>query len=161
MVQSPVASSTKSTLSDCPEGVAVGSLCLTGRDSFGAYYWLAVPHNWKGTFVVHSHGGPELGEPKVDLTFVELESSFKSTLAAGGSSDRLVQTFTQDQDHSYTSDAQYASTMRALIVWVQQGKKPTPASIAASCKDVAADFDPAKGCRSNLISLHKLWLYAF
>lgn len=81
------------------------------------------------------------------VAFVELESAFKSTMAAGGSSDRLVQTFTQDQDHSYTSDAQYVTAMRALIDWAQSGKKPTAANIAASCPDVAADFDPAKGCR--------------
>jgi hypothetical protein len=81
------------------------------------------------------------------VAFVELESAFKSTMSSGGSADRLVQTFTQDQDHSYTSDAQYVTAMRALIDWVQQGKKPTPASIAASCKDVAVDFEPGKGCR--------------
>lgn len=410
MAQNEVVSAGKSTVSNCPEGVASGSRCLTGRDSFGAYYWLAVPPNWKGTLVVHSHGGPELGEPKAeraaaDLTrwsiwtragyayagsgfrqggvavqsaaedtervrqiftaelgapkftvlhgqswgasvaartvelygtslngkspfdavlltsgvlgggtqsynfrldlrvvyqaicanhplatepsyplwqglpldskltrselanrveectgvrkkpeersitqqrnlktltdviavpessllghlnwatwhfqdvvfkrlagrnpfgnegvhyhgspdaaalntqvaryradpqavavfaadtdpqgtipvpvvtvhgindavaFVELESAFKNTMTAGGSADRLVQTFTRDQDHSYTSDAQYVTAMRALIDWVQQGKKPTPASISNSCKEVAADFDPDKGCR--------------
>ena len=91
--------------------------------------------------VVTVHG------PKDPVAFVELESAFKSTMMSGGSAERLVQTFTQDQDHSYTSDAQYVAAMRALIDWVQLGKKPTPASIAASCKEVAADFAPAKGCR--------------
>jgi hypothetical protein len=81
------------------------------------------------------------------VAFVELESIFKSTMTAGGSADHLVQTFTQDQGHSYSSDAQYVTAMRALIDWVQQGEKPTPASIAASCQHVAADFDPARGCR--------------
>lgn len=91
--------------------------------------------------VVTVHG---INDP---VAFVELESAFKSTMTAGGSADRLVQTFTQDQDHSYTSDAHYVTAMRALIDWVQLGKKPTPASIAASCNEVAVDFEPAKGCR--------------
>ena len=91
--------------------------------------------------VVTVHG---INDP---IAFVELESAFKSTMAAGGSADRLVQNFTRDQDHSYTSDAQYVTAIHALIDWVQLGKKPTPASIAASCKEVAVDFEPAKGCR--------------
>ena len=50
----------------CPQGVARGSRCLTGRDSAGAYYWLAVPPEWNGVLVVHAHGGPELGEPRAE-----------------------------------------------------------------------------------------------
>ena len=34
---------TKPEVKACPEGVAQGSRCLTGNDSAGAYYWLAVP----------------------------------------------------------------------------------------------------------------------
>lgn len=100
--------------------------------------------NPRGTIpipVVTVHG---INDP---VAFVELEEAFKSTMTAGGSADRLVQNFTSDQDHSYTSDAQYVTAIRALIDWVQLGTKPTPASIAAICKDVAADFEPAKGCR--------------
>lgn len=63
---SPVVPVSKPMVNTCPEGVAAGSRCLTGRDSFGAHYWLAVPPNWKGMLVVHSHGGPELGEPKAE-----------------------------------------------------------------------------------------------
>ena len=50
----------------CPSGVAAGSRCLSGRDNAGAYYWLAVPTDWNGTLVVHAHGGPELGDAKVE-----------------------------------------------------------------------------------------------
>ena len=56
----------------CPDGVAQGSRCLTGRDSAGAYYWLAVPPDWNGTLVVHAHGGPELGEPKAERAAADL-----------------------------------------------------------------------------------------
>ncbi len=56
----------------CPETVAAGSRCLSGRDSLGAYYWFAVPPSWTGTLVVHAHGGPELGEPKADRVAADL-----------------------------------------------------------------------------------------
>ena len=54
----------KPEVKPCPKGVAAGSRCITGRDSEGAHFWLAVPPHWNGTLVVHAHGGPALGEPK-------------------------------------------------------------------------------------------------
>ncbi len=56
----------------CPSGVAPGSRCLSGRDSAGAHYWLAVPPDWNGTLVVHAHGGPELGEAKAERASADL-----------------------------------------------------------------------------------------
>jgi len=56
----------------CPSGVAPGSRCLSGRDSAGAHYWLAVPPDWNGTLVVHAHGGPELGEAKAERPAADL-----------------------------------------------------------------------------------------
>lgn len=56
----------------CPSGVAAGSRCLSGRDNAGAYYWLAVPTDWNGTLVVHAHGGPELGDAKVERASADL-----------------------------------------------------------------------------------------
>lgn len=60
------------TPATCPEGVASGSRCLSGRDSAGAYYWFAIPPQWTGTLVVHAHGGPELGDPKADRVAADL-----------------------------------------------------------------------------------------
>ena len=51
-------------IAPCPAGQAPDTKCLRGRDSKGAYYWLAMPAQWNGTLVVHAHGGPELGTPK-------------------------------------------------------------------------------------------------
>ena len=58
-----------------------------------------------------------------------------------------MQLFTQDSEHSYLSDAQYVSAMRALLAWVERGTVPTPKSVAASCANVEPMYDPAKGCR--------------
>lgn len=79
--------------------------------------------------------------------FVELESVFRETMRRGGSSDRLVQLFTNDSEHSYLSDAQYVTAMRALLAWVERGVKPTASTVAEQCRTVDAAFAPATGCR--------------
>ena len=81
------------------------------------------------------------------VAFVELESTFKTTMARGGSAASLVQAFTQDTEHSYLSDAQYVTALQRLIEWASGGAKPTPASLAADCPRLASAFEAASGCR--------------
>ncbi|MEJ8857019.1 hypothetical protein WKW79_20755 [Variovorax robiniae] len=76
--------------------------------------------------------------------FVELDAYFKATMDRGGSGDRLVQTFTTQGTHSYISNPTYPTLMTALLAWVEQGIKPTPANIAAACPANEAKF--GKGC---------------
>lgn len=76
--------------------------------------------------------------------FVELDAAFKETMTAGGSADRLVQTFGDFNSHSYLSDPTYPTLMSALLDWVDDGRKPTPAEIAARCPAFEADF--GAGC---------------
>ncbi|MFI6094513.1 alpha/beta hydrolase family protein [Lentzea sp. NPDC051213] len=52
----------------CPANVPAGTTCYEGRDANGAYYTIAVPKHWNKTLVVHSHGGPDLGEPTPERT---------------------------------------------------------------------------------------------
>lgn len=77
--------------------------------------------------------------------FVELEDEFARTMARAGRADRLVQTFTRDHEHSYLGDPAYATLLQALLRWVDEGVKPTPASIAAACPAQEARF--GAGCR--------------
>lgn len=49
----------------CPAGVPDGARCLRGQDSAKAHYLIVTPAQWSGVLVVHAHGGPSLGEPKV------------------------------------------------------------------------------------------------
>jgi alpha-beta hydrolase superfamily lysophospholipase len=79
------------------------------------------------------------------VAFVELEHEFRSIMARGGSSDRLVQVFTAHADHSYLADPVYAAVLDALLAWLDQGIKPTPQSIDKRCAEVQATFGP--GCR--------------
>jgi hypothetical protein len=76
--------------------------------------------------------------------FVELDAYFKSIMQQGGSGDRLVQTFTTSGTHSFISSPTYPTLMTALLAWVEQGTKPTPASIASACPANEAAFGP--GC---------------
>jgi hypothetical protein len=79
--------------------------------------------------------------------FVELESAYREVADRAGAGGRLVQTFTDNHDHSYLADAEYVAAIESLLGWVERGEKPTPASVAARCAQVDAAFDPAKGCR--------------
>lgn len=47
----------------CPEGLPAGTRCLSGTDSAGAPYLVALPKDWTGTLVLHAHGGPHLETP--------------------------------------------------------------------------------------------------
>ncbi len=92
-------------------------------------------------------GVPMLGVHGIHdaIAFVELESQFRRTVAAAGQSERLVQAFSDDAEHSYLSDPVYPALMAELLTWVRQGQKPSPASLAQRCKAMEASFGP--GCR--------------
>ena len=76
--------------------------------------------------------------------FVELDAQFKATMQQGGSGERLVQTFTRHNGHSYLSDPTYPTLMAALLRWVDEGAKPTPEGVAQQCPANEAAF--GKGC---------------
>nr|WP_208875463.1 hypothetical protein [Streptomyces armeniacus] len=73
--------------------------------------------------------------------FVEHEAAYRASLEGGGSARNLVQTFTRESEHSALSDSEYAAAMGSLSAWVEDGRKPTPAGVAASC----AAYDRAYG----------------
>ncbi|OUM01406.1 alpha/beta hydrolase [Variovorax sp. JS1663] len=72
--------------------------------------------------------------------FVELESAYRAIRENAGTADRLVQTFSDESEHSYLSDPQYPALFAALLDWIDKGEKPTPASVAARCSAFEPDF---------------------
>ena len=50
----------------CPKDLAPIARCLSGQDSAGAYYLIAMPQRWNGRLVLHAHGGPALGAPRME-----------------------------------------------------------------------------------------------
>ena len=49
----------------CPSPVPEAARCYTGEDGTGALYWIAIPKDWNSVLVMHAHGGPETGPPKL------------------------------------------------------------------------------------------------
>jgi hypothetical protein len=72
--------------------------------------------------------------------FVGVEALYRETVARAGRSDLLVQTFTNESDHSKLSTPEYAALLEALMAWITEGEKPDPVSIAAGCERRSADY---------------------
>lgn len=66
----------------CPDFLAADTRCWKGQGPKGGYYWTAIPGNWNGTLIVHSHGGPRTAEPKADDPLEDLER-FSMTVREG------------------------------------------------------------------------------
>lgn len=56
----------------CPKDLAPIARCLSGQDSAGAYYLIAMPQQWNGHLVLHAHGGPALGVPRMERSVEDL-----------------------------------------------------------------------------------------
>jgi hypothetical protein len=75
--------------------------------------------------------------------FVELEHVFKDTVAKAGKTDLLVQSFTDEHEHSKLATPEYAALLRAMTAWIEQGTKPSPASLAAGCAEAVKTYGEA------------------
>jgi hypothetical protein len=75
--------------------------------------------------------------------FVELEQVFHDTVAKAGKSDLLVQSFTDEHEHSKLATPEYAALLRAMDAWIWQGTKPSPASLAAGCAEAVKTYGEA------------------
>lgn len=76
-----------------------------------------------------------IGDPTV---FVEAETVFRDAVAAAGADALLAQSFTDEHEHSKLATPQYAALLRAMMDWVEQGRRPTPATLAARCEQARA-----------------------
>ena len=57
----------------CPSPVPEAARCYTGEDGTGALYWIAIPKDWNRVLVMHAHGGPETGPPKLERSEEDLK----------------------------------------------------------------------------------------
>ncbi|HEY4082774.1 MAG TPA: hypothetical protein VGM81_18975 [Burkholderiaceae bacterium] len=85
---------------------------------------------------------PVLSAHAIDdpTAFVEMENTFAQTMARAGHADSLLQVFSDDHEHSYLSDATYVALLDALVGWVREGHKPSPAGIAQACAKAQLRF---------------------
>lgn len=82
---------------------------------------------------------------KDPTAFVELQSAYRDILQRAGTGHLLVQTYSDESEHSYLAEAQYPALFTALLDWVDRGAKPTPQSILALCKGYEAAY--ASACK--------------
>ncbi|MBO9557106.1 MAG: hypothetical protein J7515_00790 [Caulobacter sp.] len=75
--------------------------------------------------------------------FVELEQVFRDTAAKAGASDLLVQSFTDEHEHSKLATPEYAALLRAMSAWIEQGERPSPVSLAAGCLQAVTIYGEA------------------
>ena len=77
--------------------------------------------------------------------FVELESLYRQALERAGNGQLLVQTFSDEAEHSYLGNPQYPALFTALLDWIDHGRKPSARSVADLCKGYEAAY--GSGCR--------------
>ena len=75
--------------------------------------------------------------------FVELEQVLHDTVAKAGKSDLLVQSFTDEHEHSKLATPEYAALLRSMTAWIEQGAKPSPATLATSCAQAVKTYGEA------------------
>ncbi len=86
------------------------------------------------TLTVHA-----LHDPTVS---VDLEALYAGTVSAAGRSEWLVQTVTDESDHSRLSDASYMTVLDALETWIDRGVPPDPAGFQARCQAIWSGQGP-------------------
>jgi len=72
---------------------------------------------------------------KYDPTaFVSNQAAYRERVAAAGQSDLLVQTYTNEAEHSALSAPEYVAVFDALMEWIDNGAKPDARSVATLCE---------------------------
>jgi hypothetical protein len=92
------------------------------------------------TLTMHAEDDP--------TAFVELESTFHDTVVKAGRGALLVQSFTDEHEHSKLATPEYAALFRVMLSWIADGRKADVAALAAECADArkiygdSCHFDP-------------------
>ncbi len=72
-----------------------------------------------------------LNDPQV---VVEVQSAYWAAVERAGSGERLVQAFTDENEHTGQSAPELAAALDALMQWIEKGTKPSAQTIAADCE---------------------------
>lgn len=94
-----------------------------------------------------------IGDP---MAFVEHESAYRETLERAGASAFLVQVFTTEKEHRDLSTPEYRAALDSLVRWIDEGRRPTPADVAARCRGLLAAHD-GESCRIDAAYRPQAW----
>ena len=79
-----------------------------------------------------------LNDPQVA---VESQADYRAKVTAAGNGARLVQAYTDENEHAAQSAPELGAALDALMQWIEKGDKPTPQSIAAACGPLRASLE--------------------
>jgi hypothetical protein len=82
---------------------------------------------------IHSMNDPQV--------VVEVESMFRDAVRAAGNADRLVQAYTDENQHTGQSAPEIIGAIEMLMQWIEMDFKPTAALIAEACEQLRTGFD--------------------
>jgi hypothetical protein len=82
---------------------------------------------------IHSMNDPQAA--------VEAQYEYRGKVIAAGNGARLVQAYTDENEHTGQSEPEIAASMNALMQWIEKDAKPTPQSIADACAALRATYD--------------------
>jgi hypothetical protein len=123
---------------------ANGALCLLAENSKCNPKFLGFE---RGKFAGDADMTGALNVPTLTLhaeddptAFVELENSFRELVTKAGRQDRLVQSFTDEHEHSKEATPEYAALFRAMLGWIEEGKKPSVTSLTALCETARVTY---------------------
>lgn len=74
------------------------------------------------------------------VAHVSHEAVYRGTVEQAGRGDLLVQTFTDEAEHSRLSVPAYPSLFKAMLTWIEAGQRPTQDSIKSSCPAFAEKY---------------------
>ncbi len=87
------------------------------------------------TLTLHAEDDP--------TAFVELEAAFRDQVVQAGSQALLVQSFTDEHEHSKEATPEYAALFSAMTAWIEKGKRPTVKALAARCEAARQTYGEA------------------
>lgn len=74
------------------------------------------------------------------IAHVSHEATYRRTIEQAGRGDLLVQTFTNEAEHSRLSVPTYPTLFSAMLDWLETGKRPSQESIKAACHVFARKY---------------------
>jgi pimeloyl-ACP methyl ester carboxylesterase len=117
--------------SDNDAALNAGVLRVSADPAAAAKFAQDADHS--GRFVIPVIAAHGIGDSTV---FVEGSDTLRQRMQTAGNGARLVQVFVDSSEHSYWGDAFYPPLFEALLRWVEQGNKPSPAGIAQRCREL-------------------------
>jgi hypothetical protein len=78
-----------------------------------------------------------INDPQVS---VNAEAFYRDLAKTTASSDRLVQAYTDEPEHTAQSDPEITAALNGLMQWIETGRRPSPQSVALACETLTASL---------------------